>query len=225
MAKILVVDDDKELASMVQSWLESEHHVVETIHDGAEALMQLGVTQYDVIVLDWDLPGLPGVEVCKRFRSQRGTTPIIMLTGKKSIEEKESGLDSGADDYLTKPFNVKELTARLRAILRRPQAMVNELLQVGDIVLDSSKYRVTKAGKEIHLVPKDFALLEFFMRHPDQVFSTDAILQRVWHSDSESTSDAIRTSVKRIRQKLDDGSDDSKSIIENIPKVGYRLRG
>ncbi len=225
MAKILIVDDDKELASMVQSWLESEHHVVETIHDGAEALMQLGVTQYDVIVLDWDLPGLPGVEVCKRFRSQKGVTPIIMLTGKKSIEEKESGLDSGADDYLTKPFNVKELSARLRAILRRPQALVNELLKVGDIVLDSSKYRVTKAGKEIHLVPKDFALLEFFMRHPDQVFSTDAILQRVWHSDSESTSDAIRTSVKRIRQKLDGGSDDSTSIIENIPKVGYRLRG
>jgi DNA-binding response OmpR family regulator len=224
MAKILLVDDDKELVSMLQSWLLGEHHIVESIHDGIEASQQLRVASYDVIVLDWDLPGMSGMEICKQFRSQNGTTPIIMLTGKSAISEKEVGLDAGADDYLTKPFNVKELSARLRALLRRPQQIVAETLKVGEIELDAAKYKVLKSGKQIHLVPKDFALLEFLMRHPDQVFSADALLQRVWQSESEATSEAIRTSIKRIRQKLDDGDDVSQSIIENIPKVGYRLR-
>lgn len=224
MAKILIVDDDKELASMLESWLVGEHHVVETLYDGIEASQQLRVAQYDVIVLDWDLPGMSGMEICKQFRAQNGATPIIMLTGKSAISDKEVGLDAGADDYLTKPFNVKELAARLRALLRRPAQVVNELLRARDIELDAAKYRVTKGGKQVHLVPKDFALLEFLMRHPDQVFSSDALLQRVWQSDSEATSEAIRTSIKRIRQKLDEGDDVSKSLIENIPKVGYRLR-
>lgn len=224
MSKILIVEDDRELVSMIQAWLESEHHIIEPIFDGPTAMEQLGICQYDVIVLDWDLPGLSGMEICKRFRMQGGVTPIIMLTGKKSISEKEIGLDSGADDYLTKPFNMKELAARLRALLRRPAAIVANQLQVGDVVLDPGKYRLTKSGKEVHLVPKDFALLEFLMRHQDQVFSTDALLQRVWRSESEATSEAIRSAVKRIRQKLDDKDDESQSIIENIPKVGYRLR-
>ncbi len=225
MAKILLVDDDRELVSMLKVWLESEHHIVEEIFEGPTALQQLGITQYDVVILDWDLPGMSGPSICKAFRDMRGSTPIIMLTGKKAISEKESGLDAGADDYLTKPFDVKELSARIRALLRRPQAMVSTVLQVQDIVLDGAKYRVTKGGEEVRLLPKDFALLEFFMRYPDQVFSSDALLQRVWQSDSEATSEAIRTAIKRIRQKLDDkDGEESTSIIENIPKVGYRLR-
>lgn len=224
MAKIFIVDDDRELVSMLKVWLESEFYLVEVSYDGIEAMQQLGVTHYDVVVLDWELPGMSGYEICKKYRAQQGTAPIIMLTGRKALDDKLSGLGSGADDYLTKPFNVKELGARIRALLRRPQVIVAEQLQAGDIVLDTAKYRVTKAGKEIHLVPKDFALLAFFMRYPDQVFSSDAILQRVWQSDSESTSEAIRTSIKRIRQKLDDDANTEKSIIENIPRVGYRFR-
>jgi DNA-binding response OmpR family regulator len=147
-----------------------------------------------------------------------------MLTGKNAISEKEAGLDSGADDYLTKPFNMKELSARLRALLRRPAGVVENVLKVRDIEMDPARYLVTKAGTEIQLLPKEFSLLEFFMRHPNQVFSSDALIQRVWHSDSDATGDAIRTCLKRLRKKLGD-NDEKEPIIQTVHGVGYRMRG
>jgi DNA-binding response OmpR family regulator len=222
MAKILLIEDDSDLAQMIVEWLSFEHYAVELVSDGSDGIDRLRLCQYDAVVLDWGLPRLSGPEICKQFRQGGGTTPIIMLTGKGSISEKETGLDAGADDYLTKPFNMKELSARLRALLRRFAGAQSNVLKVGDLVIEPTKYRVTKNGREVKLLPREFALLEFFMRHPDEVFSGDALLQRVWHSESEATSEAIRTCIKRLRQKIDD--DEENSVIQTIPRVGYKLR-
>jgi len=222
MAKILLIEDDEDLAQMVVEWLSFEHHSIELVYDGREGLDRLRLCQYDVVIIDWGLPQLAGPDICKAFRAEGGITPIIMLTGKGSVAEKEAGLDSGADDYLTKPFNMKELSARLRALLRRVSNTSSNILVVGDLTVDPAKYKVTKGGVEVQLLPREFALLEFLMRHPDEVFSGDALLQRVWHSESEATSEAIRTCVKRLRQKID--KDDDSSVIQTIPRVGYKLR-
>lgn len=222
MAKILIVEDDVDLTVMIVEWLSFEHHSVEVVHNGREGVERLSLCQYDAIILDWSLPEVTGLDICRQYREQGGKSPIIMLTGKNSISDKEHGLDSGADDYLTKPFNMKELSARLRAVLRRASGSASNILQVGELSIDPTKYKLTKSGKEIQLLPREFALMEFFMRHPDEVFSGDALLQRVWHSESDATSEALRTCIKRLRQKIDADSDDS--VIQTIPRVGYKLR-
>lgn len=225
MAKILLVEDDTGLSTLIEQWLTDEHHAIELAFDGNEGWDRLTLCEYDLVILDWNLPFISGVDLCKRYRQQHGLVPIIMLTGRSAITEKEEGLDSGADDYLTKPFDMKELSARIRALLRRPRSLVSNLLSVRDITLDPTKYRVTKSGQDVRLVPQDFALLEFLMRHPDEVFSTDTLLKRVWSSESEATGEALRTSVKRLRQKLDnEDADIDGSFIENIPRIGYRIR-
>lgn len=147
-----------------------------------------------------------------------------MLTGKGQIEDKETGLDAGADDYLTKPFSLKELMARIRAQLRRQTGKFANTIKVGDLEMDATEHRITMGGEPIRLQPKDFAVLELFMRHPGEVFSSDSILQRVWNLDGDVGSDAVRTSIKRLRKALDKSENESDSLIENIPRVGYRLR-
>jgi len=224
MAKILLVEDDPEMSTTIVSWLESEHHEVQHTKDGMDGRLRLKNEVFDLAILDWDLPNLSGLEVCKQFRSENGTIPIIMLTGKAAINDRTTGLDSGADDYLTKPFSLKELSARIRALLRRPTAVVSNVLEVGPLLLDTVKHRVTKNGEEIMLMPRDFALLEFFMKNVDMVFSAENLLLRVWQNDSEASPDALRTAIKRLRKKLDEGDSEANSFIENIPRVGYRLR-
>lgn len=222
MAKIIIVEDDKELAGVLQDWLVSEHHVVDTVDNGSEADQLLRHYAFDLIVLDWDLPGMPGVDVCRNFRSRGGQTPILMLTGKGEIKDKTMGLDAGADDYLTKPFHPDELSARVRALLRRPAPVsaTNEL-KAGDLVLEPSTYRVTRGGKEVRLLPKEFALLEFLMRHPNVVFSADALIDRVWSTESDASPDTVRTNIKRLRQKID--ADESRPVIVTVHGVGYKL--
>ncbi len=224
MPQILFVEDDKDLSAVVNEWLTADGYTVELAHDGLTGWEFLRQYNYDVVILDWNLPGLSGPEMCNRYRAGGGVAPVIMLTAKSQITEKMEGFDSGVDDYLTKPFNLKELSARLRALLRRPQAVVTNVISNGYIELDVVKRRITKGGVEVHLLPRDFELLEFLMRHLDEVFSSEALLQRIWGSDAEATSDALRTSIKRLRQKLDVGDSDAQSFIENIPRVGYRLR-
>lgn len=224
MPKILLIDDDKDLVEMVKEWLEAANYNYEIAHDGKAGWEFLRQGIYDVIVIDWNLPGMEGPEICRKFRANRGTTPIIMLTGKTQIEDKETGLDSGADDYLTKPFSIKELMARIRAQLRRQNGKFAQTIKVGDLEMAPHEHRLSKNGVEVHLQPKDFAVLELFMRHPGDVFSSDSILQRVWNLDAEVGSDAVRTSIKRLRKALDKSEDEAVSIIENIPRVGYRLR-
>lgn len=221
MAKILVVEDDKALAKMVGDWLRRENHMVEFAFDGREAEQALQLSSFDLIILDWDLPFVTGIEVCKAFRNDGGDTAVLMLTGKSDICEKETGLDAGADDYLTKPFNVRELAARVRALLRRTSSTKNQLLVCGPISLNPSSGVVLNGVDEVRLAPREFALLEFFMRHQDEIFSADALIQRVWQSDSEATANALATSIKRIRAKLD--KDEGNSVITTVTRVGYKM--
>jgi DNA-binding response OmpR family regulator len=221
MAKILIVEDEQDFYEPIRAFLTRDHHVVEVVENGLEALDRLRFYKYDVIIMDWMLPGMQGVDVCREFRSSGGTTPILMLTAKTATGEKISGLDAGADDYLTKPFDVGEVSARVRALLRRPAALTGNVLKLGQIVLERDTHRVTKTGEEIQLLPKEFALLEFFMRHPNQVFSAEALLDRVWASDSEASPETIRTYIKRLRQKID--SKDGPSLIQTVHGVGYKF--
>jgi DNA-binding response OmpR family regulator len=224
MAKILLVEDSHEMASTIITWLKAEHYDVVHSLDGLEGLDLLKFESFDVAILDWELPAMTGVEICQEYRKGGGRIPVLILTAKQAINERTTGLDSGADDYLTKPFALRELSARLRALLRRPAEVKSNVLEVGQISLDTVKYRILKNGKEVQLMPRDFALLEFLMKNVDHVFSAEALLARVWAGDSEASPSALRTAIKRIRQKLDDSDDEGSSLIENIPRVGYRLR-
>ncbi|HEY9712271.1 MAG TPA: response regulator transcription factor [Chroococcales cyanobacterium] len=221
MAKILMVEDDRALRETVDKWLTFEHHRVEIVDNGESALESLKFYKYDLIILDLNLPKVSGLEVCKQFRQSGGVTPILMLTGKDKIEEKEEGFDLGADDYLTKPFHLKELSVRVRALLRRPQGYTGNVLEAGTLVLEPSTFRVVRDGEEVQLSQQEFALLEFLMRNQNQVFSPEALLDRVWESSSDVSPAAIRTHVKMLRKKLD--REGQPSYIRNIHGVGYRF--
>jgi DNA-binding response OmpR family regulator len=227
VAKILLVEDDRDLSMMVKAGLEGERHVVETAFDGDEAVHLIKTEDYDVVVLDWQLPELSGIDVLKKIRQMSKPVSVIMLTGRSGIDHKEEGMDTGADDYLTKPFDMRELHARLRALLRRPggaAGITGNTLMIGDLELDPVKYRLTRGSKDIHLTPKDFALLEFFMRNPDHVFSVQTILSRVWSYESDASPEGLRAAIRRIRKAVDVSDDPNESIIENVARVGYRLR-
>lgn len=202
MAKILIVDDDNELRNMVKSWFEPQH-MVETGASVKEALDQLATSTFDAIILDLGLPDGDGLEIVKTCRNCSGDTPIIVLSGRQELDSKVTLIDAGADDYLTKPFHFKELNSRVKALLRRPAGLKPDVLTAGDIELNLTKARVTRNGEEINLTPKELALLEFFMRHPEQVFSQEAIMQRVWTNDSEASPDIIRVYLTKVRKKLE----------------------
>ncbi|MBY0358826.1 MAG: response regulator transcription factor [Candidatus Obscuribacterales bacterium] len=221
MAKILIVEDEPAMSEPIKLFLTHEHHLVEVVADGLEAIERLKFYKYDVIILDWMLPNATGVEVCKQFRSGGGTTPILMLTARQQTQEKVFALDAGADDYLTKPYEVQEVSARVRALLRRPQSVAGNVLKARNVILEPSTFKVSRDEQEIQLLPKEFALLEFFMRHPNQVFSAEALLDRVWSSDSEASPETIRTYIKRLRQKIDVAG--QTSLINTVHGVGYKL--
>jgi len=222
VAKILIVEDDVQLSKLVRDWLKMERHEPEVVNDGQEGLNRLKVYDYDLVVLDLELPLIGGMEILREFRATGKKTPVLILTGRTNIDDKELGLDSGADDYLTKPFHAKELTARIRALMRRVGGQLGNVLKSGDIELDKSSFTVKRCGVEIRLVPKEFALLEFLMRNPGTVFAPEALLNRVWSNESEATIDALTTCIKRLRKKLD--TEDKESIIRNVHGVGYGLR-
>lgn len=224
MSKILLVEDDVNLAESIMMWLRAQQHVIEHVINGRDALDLITHGSYEVVVLDWDLPGMSGLDVCRTVRSEGNKVPIIMLTGKDTVDHKVTGLDAGVDDYLAKPFNLKELSSRLRAITRRSGGTPTNLLKVQDLTLDTESHRVTKGGEEIKLMPREFAVLEFLLRNEKQVFSTETLLLRLWHTDSESSPDAVRACIKRLRKKLDGDDGEEHSIIETVPKIGYRIR-
>ncbi len=222
MAKVLVVEDEIDLSALINNWLSREHHLVEVVHDGSSALHKLKVAKYDVIILDVMLPGISGFDVCNQYRQSRGTTPILMLTAKSSLVDKETGFLAGADDYLTKPFHLKELEYRVKALLRRGKVAESNIFQINDVMIDSDQHRVVKAGQEVHLLPKEFRLLEFFVRHPHRVFSSEDLLENVWESDTSAHNDSVRGHITRLRKKLD--TPGVPSIIETVYGVGYKLK-
>lgn len=221
MPKILIIEDDSGLNRMIRDWLTFERNEVDYAENGTDGLEKLQCYEYDCVILDWEMPDLSGIEVLKKFRAQGRSTPVLLLTGKTNITEKEQGFDSGADDYLTKPFHMKELSARLRALMRRVSINVSTVVESRGIRLDSASFRVKRGEEDVQLLPKEFALLEFLMRHADQVFSAETLLNRVWSSDSDATIDAITTCIKRIRKKLDREGD--PSVIKTVHGVGYKF--
>ncbi len=223
MPKILIAEDDQELAEIMRRSLLVAHSIVELTGDGDDAYHLLSSCSYDLLIIDWGLPGLTGFEICRRLRGSGSSIPVLMVTGKDTINDKEAGFSVGVDDYLTKPFNVKELVLRVQALLRRAHGteIGQAVLCAGDIELNQKKHLVTQAGKQVHLAPKEFALLELFMRHPGELFSPDAIIARLWPSDTNVTDSAIRTIVKQLRKKLDDTS--AGTMIENVHSMGYRF--
>lgn len=221
MAKILVVEDDRDLAHVLSVTLSSKGHSVQTADGGAVALDFLRSFKYDLVILDWMMPEVTGLDVLKAYRDRDGKAPVLMLTAKAEVADKALGLDTGADDYLTKPFHPQELLARVRALLRRPHSLAAILLTAGSITLDPATCQVTKNGEELHLRPKVFSLLEFFMRHPDQVFSSEAILERVWMDDSLASPDTVRTHIKLLRKSIGESGDGG--LIKNVRNRGYML--
>jgi DNA-binding response OmpR family regulator len=221
MSKILIIEDDEELANKVKDWLVYEKFTVDVAHNGNDGNHFLAAYQYDLIILDWSLPDSSGLEICKSFRSKGGVTPILFLTGKDSIESKELGLDSGADDYVTKPFHVKELGARVRALVRRTPGLQPQTISCAHLSLETSTFKVKNEGKEIQLLPKEYALLDYLMRRPNQVFSSKALLNAVWDSDSDASDDTIRTYIKTLRKKVT--SSGGECPIKTIHGLGYKI--
>jgi len=224
MSKVLVVDDDALLAKLVADWLKAENFTVEVCNNGKDAVALISDFHYDAIILDWELHDMQGIDILDRYRKSGGTGLVMMLTGRDQIEDKESGLMTGADDYLTKPFHIKELIARLHALLRRPRNTYQEELKVGAVRLNPQTRKVFVNEKEVELLAKEFAVLEHFMRHPGQVFDAESLLNRVWKSEKAVNNETVRTTIKRLRQRLDKDNDSEKSLIETLYGAGYRLR-
>lgn len=220
MSKILLVEDDKNLALLVKDGVSFENHIVDVAYDGQEGMDILRSSQYELVILDWDLPKLSGIEILRNLRATGSHTPVLMLTGKNQIIDKELGFNAGADDYLTKPFHIRELSARITALLRRPPQLSNSTITIGDLNIDLAQHRVTKNGEEIQLARLEFAVLEFLIRNRGQVFSNDTLLERVWPVDSERSSHSVRTLIKKLRAKLDSGD---QTVIHNIHGVGYKF--
>ena len=219
MVKILLVEDDEPLAGSLKSELEHENYTVDMVHRGDDAIDFLSSTAYELVILDWNLPAHSGIEICQHIRGKALATAVLMLTANSGEKDKVAGLDCGADDYLTKPFSMPELSARVRALLRRPPAYTpNDRIAHGPYVLYPKKFIVEKLGERIPLQPQEFALLEFLFRHPNDLFSIEAILQRVWPTDSDASEQSLRGCIKRIRKKLND-----PDIIKNVHGVGYCL--
>lgn len=225
MAKILIIEDDQDFAAGVSKMLSSELHTVETSLTGRDGMDRCLEGHYDLIILDLGLPDIDGLSICKAYRDNGGTCPVLILTGRNQLVDKVDGLDLGADDYLTKPFHMKELSARIRALLRRPATVKHNELSVGNVVINTVNHTVYKDGQKVTLYPVDYALLEFLFRHANETFNADSLLSKVWSTDKSLTENAVRTSIRRLRRALDgtDGTVEKDSIIETVTRVGYRV--
>ncbi len=222
MAKILLVDDDKQLAANVKEWLETENHRVEVVHDGLEAISFFKSYSFDLIVLDWNMPKISGLEVIETLRNSGNSTPVLMLTARDELDDKELGLNRGADDYLTKPFHHRELNARVKALLRRSSNQMSNELTLSGLSVDPYAYKVTFGNENVSLLPKEFALLEFFLRNPERIFNCDELLDKVWPSDSEASPNTVRSYVYTLKKKLAGAG--FKLPLKSIYGVGYKLQ-
>lgn len=224
MPNILLVEDDETLSSEIRRAIEHEGHDVASCSNIDDARKLLKERKFDLIVLDWGLPDGTGVDFCTELRQGGENASILMLTGRSLPAEKVQGLDSGADDYLTKPFHLKELTLRVRSLVGRAQRpLQTQVMKTKGLILDEGKRLVTKYGAPVELTVKEFALLEFFMRNKDRVFSLDDLLNHVWVAEEEAAPDTVRTHIKNLRRKLD--SPDEESLIQNVHGFGYRFSG
>ena len=220
--RVLIVEDEQKMAGLIKRGLTREGMAVDTVDRGEDALWRAGATEYDAIVLDVMLPGIDGFEVCQRLRDAGVWAPILMLTARDGVRDRVAGLDRGADDYLVKPFSYAELLARLRALFRRGRAERPTELEAGDLRLDPATRRVWRGKAEIELSPKEFAVLETFMRHPGEVLSRFQLLEHAWDYEYENRSNVVDSYIRLLRRKIDRPF--GVESIETVRGVGYRLR-
>jgi len=221
--RILIVEDEEALAKIIKDSLETEGYAVDHLSDGQKALGRIQSTsqEYDLIMLDLKLPNKGGLEICQEIRKMNIDTPMLILTVNDDLESKVSLFDAGADDYLVKPFEFKELFSRIRAITRRPKKTLSVELKVSDIVLNPATQKVSRAGKEIKLTLKEFRILEYFMRNPDVAVSREDLVRNVYDFDYDSFSNVLDVFINRLRKKIDNHR--AIKLIETVHGVGYRL--
>ncbi|MEM9542380.1 MAG: response regulator transcription factor [Cyanobacteria bacterium P01_E01_bin.42] len=220
--KILVVEDEAKLAQFIELELKYEGYEVMVANDGLSGLSTARESQPDLIILDWMLPGISGMEICQRLRSTGDKVPVILLTAKDEVSDRVKGLDSGADDYMVKPFSIEELLARVRAALRRTQEQETNVLQFSDLKLNRSSREVFRGSRRIELTAKEFDLLEYLLAHPRQVLTRDQILERVWGYDFMGDSNIIEVYVRYLRLKLE--AENETRLIQTVRGVGYVVR-
>jgi heavy metal response regulator len=220
--RILVVEDEKKVASFIKKGLEEEGYAVDVANDGAEGLALALECVHNLIILDIRLPKMDGLQVLQALRQARVATPVLLLTVRATIEEKVLGLDAGADDYLTKPFAFQELVARVRALLRRRTEAEPTVLQVGDLVLDPARRTVARGGAKIELTPREFTLLDYFMRNPGRVLTRTMIAERVWDYSFDTSTNVIDVYVNYLRKKID--TDREPKLLHTVRGVGYVLK-
>ncbi|KKT28626.1 MAG: Two component transcriptional regulator, winged helix family [Candidatus Yanofskybacteria bacterium GW2011_GWA1_44_21] len=223
--RILIVEDEEKLAETLKRGLEKEGYAVDYLMDGeaGQRRIETNYKDYDLIILDLMLPKRNGFEVCKNVRQADIVTPILILTARDAVEDKVYALDEGADDYLVKPFSFQELLARIRALLRRPEQVLPVELNIKDLNLNSSTRRVTRLNREIPLTLKEFGLLEYLMRHPNQVLTREQILDHLWDFAFDSFSNVVDVHIKNLRKKVD--GEYNEKLLETIRGVGYRIKG
>ncbi|HEY9855096.1 MAG TPA: response regulator transcription factor [Stenomitos sp.] len=219
--RILVVEDHVALANALQESLESDGHAVDVAHDGATGLELLLAFPYDLIILDVTLPGRSGLEVCREARDRHIASPILMLTARDALSDKVAGLDSGADDYMVKPFELPELKARVRALLRRTTSVKNSVLQVGDLTLDPATGDAWRSGEPLKLHRKERALLEVLMRNAGRIVTREQIIEHLYDLEAEPTHEVLRAHIKGLRKAI--GDDREPRLIQTVHGVGYRM--
>jgi two-component system OmpR family response regulator len=219
--RILLVEDEPKMAAVIARGLRHEGYAVDTASDGDDALFQARVNDYDAIVLDVMLPGTDGFEVCRTLRRERRWAPVLMLTARDHVEDRIDGLDAGADDYLVKPFSFGELLARLRALVRRRPRERPPVLRAGDVELDPASHVVRRAGQDVELTPREFALLRFLLENPDEVLTRTRLLEHVWDANYDGPSNVVDVYVGYLRKKLEHPF--ARPLIRTVRGVGYTL--
>lgn len=221
--KILVVEDEHRIATYIKKGLELKAYVVDVVYDGEAGVDLASDESYNVIILDRMLPKLDGLEVCRKLRAMNNHTPVLLLTAKTLIEDRVEGLDAGADDYLGKPFAFSELLARVKALTRRPQSAQALILKAGSLSMDMTANEVKRAGKTVRFSKKEYALLEFFLRHPNQTLSAEQLTEQVWSYDSEVLPNTAQVYVGYLRKKIDGAFPQEKPLIQTVRGFGYKL--
>lgn len=219
--RVLLIEDDVTIARLLKEGLEDESYAVDVVNDGSEGYRTAAADDYDVIILDIMLPGMNGYEVCRALRNDGNKTPILMLTARDAERDIVEGLDTGADDYLAKPFSFDVLLARIRALLRRPNEKLEEILQIGDLKLDPSSKKVTRASQEISLTAKEYGVLEYLMRNKGKVLSKEQIISHVWDFDADVLPNNVELFIMFLRRKIDKPF--KSKLIHTVSGFGYKL--
>lgn len=218
-----MVEDEHKIANSIKKGLQQELFAVDVAYEGNEGYDLASSEPYDVIVLDLMLPGIDGIEVCRKLRKESNHVPILILTAKGQLEDKVDGLNSGADDYLTKPFAFEELLARVRALTRRPHSLTGTILNIKDLSLDTISYDVKRGGKQIRLSSREYSLLEYLMRHPDQILTKEQIINHVWNYDADILPNTVEVYIGYLRNKIDRPFPEKPNLIHTIRGFGYKI--